>query len=333
MKKILLIATAVVTFLTAGLNVSAAGLKDVFQAKFYADKYVDLYDAFAYDEEKLYEHFQIFGLNEKRIMNPVLDVVKYREMYPDLDAAFGDNWDAYVEHWYTFGIEEGRDTGTDFDPRLYVASYADIKAAFGDDWEAVVNHYLTYGIEEGRQGGFVPKPIVEPNNNNSNVTEAPATTDAEYDEQGRIVSETLVDGSGNLVGYRDYSYLEDGVTVVLESSPDRVAKSEKAYNANDILIQSTVFDETGMSVSTTTWNDDGVISSEMEIDQTTGNHKITFYDTSGVKTDWHEYTPEGEVVKDIYYYSNGVIRNIITYDVESGEIISDIEYDEYGNQI
>ena len=105
MKKILLIATAVVTFLTAGLNVSAAGLKDVFQAKFYADKYADLYDAFAYDEEKLYEHFQIFGLNEKRIMNPVLDVVAYRETYPDLDAAFGDNWDAYVEHLYTFGLQ------------------------------------------------------------------------------------------------------------------------------------------------------------------------------------------------------------------------------------
>lgn len=333
MKKIVIIAVAVVTFFSAGLNVSAAGLKDVFQAKFYADKYKDLYDAFSYDGEKLYEHFQIFGLEEKRVMSPVIDVVKYREMYPDLDAAFGDDWDAYIEHWYTFGIEEGRDAGTGFDPRLYVASYADIKAAFGEDWKAVVNHYLTYGMEEGRQGGFVPKPIVEPNNNISNVTSTPIATDIEYDEQGRIVSETLVDGSGKLVGYREYSYQEDGVTAVAEFSPDYVMKSQKTYNANNIMTQSTVFDETGMVVSTTTWNDDGVISSEMEVDQTTGNQTILFYDTSGVKTTWHEYTSQGVNVKDIFYHSNGVPSRIIIYDVENGVVKSDIQYDESGNPL
>lgn len=134
-----------------GMNVSAAGLKDVFNAKYYAEQYKDLYDAFGYDEELLYQHFLTYGINEGRVMNPVIDIVKYRNSYEDLNTAFGDNWDSYVQHYIDYGIKEKRDNGTDFDPIAYVESYSDIEEAFGNDFTAIIEHYQNFGVKEDRK--------------------------------------------------------------------------------------------------------------------------------------------------------------------------------------
>lgn len=131
----------------------AAGLRDVFDAKYYADQYPDLKAAFGYDEEALFQHFVNNGLKEGRNMSPILNVRAYRESYQDLDKAFGDNWDAYVEHYFTFGVNERRKEGILFDPLEYADSYGDIKAAFGNDINAIVRHYLEHGIEENRTEG------------------------------------------------------------------------------------------------------------------------------------------------------------------------------------
>lgn len=154
MKKLFSTILAIALLFVSAMEVNAAGLQDIFDAEYYAEEYPELYDAYGYDEDALYQHFITYGLDEKHCMSPILDVVEYREMYADLDAAFGDNWDAYVNHWYTYGIVEGRDSGTEFDPVLYVEAYSDIKAAFGDDYEAISNHYLTFGIDEGRTLGL-----------------------------------------------------------------------------------------------------------------------------------------------------------------------------------
>ena len=131
----------------------AAGLKDVFDAKYYADQYPDLKAAFGYDEKALFQHFMNNGLKEGRNMSPILNVQAYRESYEDLDKAFGDNWDAYVEHYFTFGVNERRQEGVLFDPLEYADSYGDIKAAFGNDINAIVRHYLNFGIDENRTEG------------------------------------------------------------------------------------------------------------------------------------------------------------------------------------
>ncbi len=151
MKKLLALTLICGIALNSGLSVEAAGLKDVFNAKYYADQYPDLYAAFGYDENLLYRHFLKYGLKEGRVMNPVIDIVKYRDSYADLDNAFGNNWDAYVQHYIEYGIKEKRDNGTDFDPIAYVESYADIEAAFGDDFTAIINHYQEFGVKEERK--------------------------------------------------------------------------------------------------------------------------------------------------------------------------------------
>ena len=49
----------------------------VFDAKYYADKYADLKTAYGYDEEKLYDHFVNYGIEEGRTASPYFDVRFY----------------------------------------------------------------------------------------------------------------------------------------------------------------------------------------------------------------------------------------------------------------
>jgi hypothetical protein len=152
-KKLLVLGAAVSMFTASTLGVSAAGLKDVFDAEYYASQYPDLKEAFGNDEKALYNHFLKYGVKEGRNMSPILDVVAYREAYGDLDAAFGDNWDAYVEHFLTYGAYENRDEGVLFNPVEYAAAYSDVSAAFGNDLKAITNHYKTTGRSENRTEG------------------------------------------------------------------------------------------------------------------------------------------------------------------------------------
>ncbi len=125
-------------------------LKEVFDEKFYADRYPDLKAAYGYNREALWTHFITCGINEGRAMNNLLDVVKYKNTYADLNAAFGNNWDAYLEHYLTTGAKEGRDSGTGFNALVYASEYADLQRIYGDDVLALWKHYNTAGKAEGR---------------------------------------------------------------------------------------------------------------------------------------------------------------------------------------
>lgn len=152
-QKILAAGAAAAVFLTGTFSSSAAGLKDIFDAKYYADNNADLKAAYGYDEEKLFEHFVKHGLKEDRKLSPILNVAAYREAYKDLDAAFGDNWDAYVQHFMEVGAYEKRAEGVLFNPVIYAEAYEDVAKAFGSNMMAVAQHYLTVGITEHRTEG------------------------------------------------------------------------------------------------------------------------------------------------------------------------------------
>ena len=175
-QKKLVILTAVGALTVGSLSVSAAGLRDVFDAKYYADTYEDLKNAYGYDEEALFNHYVTWGLTEGRSMNPVFDVQAYRNAYGDLNEAFGEDWDAYVNHYFAYGMKEGRNSGILFDPVVYAEAYPDIKEAFGDDYVAILNHYLTYGIQEGRTAGVTVKKEPQVQNISTPPETAPAET-------------------------------------------------------------------------------------------------------------------------------------------------------------
>ncbi|MCM1103570.1 MAG: hypothetical protein NC409_05635 [Clostridium sp.] len=105
------LAVAAVSVSACSMSVSAAEVKDVFDASYYADSYADLKEAFGYDEGALLQHYMTYGLNEGRVASTVLNVAEYRAAYADLEEAFGDDWNAYVNHYYTYGITEGRTAG------------------------------------------------------------------------------------------------------------------------------------------------------------------------------------------------------------------------------
>lgn len=151
--KFLVAGAAATVFLANAFSSSAAGLKDIFDAKYYADNNADVKAAYGYDEEKLYEHFVKFGLKEDRKLSPILNVAEYRKAYKDLDAAFGDNWDAYVQHFMECGALEKRSEGVLFNPVIYAEAYKDVASAFGSNVAAIAKHYLTVGIAEHRTEG------------------------------------------------------------------------------------------------------------------------------------------------------------------------------------
>lgn len=101
-----------------GYAATARTVRDIFDAKYYADTYPDVYNLFGYNREMLYNHFMTQGIYEGRCASTLLDVAQYRRENPDLDAMFKNDWDAYVAHYFTRGIYEGRDPGVtdDFSP-------------------------------------------------------------------------------------------------------------------------------------------------------------------------------------------------------------------------
>jgi len=88
MKKKWIATGMLVALATVELNVSAAGVKDIFSAQFYADEYKDLKAVFEYNADSLYQHALDYGLGEGRMVSPVLDLAYYRAKYPDLNTAF-----------------------------------------------------------------------------------------------------------------------------------------------------------------------------------------------------------------------------------------------------
>ena len=81
LKKLLLLGLTGCMLVGSTVSVSAAGLRDIFDAEYYADKYPDLKAAFGNDDEALFQHFVNYGLKEKRNMNRILDVATYMDSY------------------------------------------------------------------------------------------------------------------------------------------------------------------------------------------------------------------------------------------------------------
>ena len=124
----------------------------LFDAKFYADKYSDLKEAFGYNESLLKQHYEEFGKREGRSASPVFDPVYYINKYSDLKSAFGKDYVSAYNHFINFGIDEGRQASSTFNVVEYINNYSDLKAEFGPNFSKALQHYMQFGINEGRIG-------------------------------------------------------------------------------------------------------------------------------------------------------------------------------------
>lgn len=94
----------------AGYYINGYDYAPVFDPVYYSNKYADLKSAFGDDASLLWEHFQMFGMNEFRQGSAEFNPVVYKEKYPDVRNAYKDNNPLYYWHYVAFGKSEGRTT-------------------------------------------------------------------------------------------------------------------------------------------------------------------------------------------------------------------------------
>lgn len=85
-----------------------AAIRTIFNPTDYAEMYPDVAAAFGNDENKLFEHYLVFGVGEDRAPSKSFNVNAYASSYADLQVAFGDNVDSYLIHYATLGQKENR---------------------------------------------------------------------------------------------------------------------------------------------------------------------------------------------------------------------------------
>lgn len=142
-------------FIGCAMTADAAGLPDLFDAAYYAEKYPDVVALYGNDPNVLYRHYANNGIHEARIASPLFNVIEYRKHNPDLEGIYGDNWAAYVNQYLTEGLKEGRvGYGEEFDAASYANRYSDLKNVFGYDLKGLYTHYLTCGKKEGRSASY-----------------------------------------------------------------------------------------------------------------------------------------------------------------------------------
>jgi len=94
---------------SSGYIINGVDYSPVFNPTYYSDRYDDLRVAYGTDANGLWNHFQMFGMNEHRQASANFNPEAYRSRYTDLDNVYGDDWPMYYYHYCVFGKNEGRE--------------------------------------------------------------------------------------------------------------------------------------------------------------------------------------------------------------------------------
>lgn len=290
-RKMLSLAVATAMLGGTALNASAAELRDLFDAEYYAERHADVKAALGTDPDVLFDHYVTYGVKEGRKGSQWFDVESYRSRYADLENAFGDNWEAYVNHYLTYGISEHRDGGGEvFDAISYAERYEDVKEAYGYDWDLLFLHYQVFGIKEGREA--ISQSIVDRWEAEARFREA---LEAAEQENGAI---------GGVLPDRTYPCTE----IVQEPNGERL---ELVYDANGNCVKETRYDANNQLIS--------YMISEYDAN---GNRVLN----SGYTADgnlmlkhFHTFDSVGKLLGHTLYYYNGTgaIENYHVTTVES----------------
>lgn len=79
-----------------------------FNASYYANNNIDVYELYGDDAKALYEHFISSGITEGRQSSEQFSIFVYRENNQDLVDAFGDDLLKYYNHFIEHGCNENR---------------------------------------------------------------------------------------------------------------------------------------------------------------------------------------------------------------------------------
>lgn len=79
-----------------------------FNASYYANNHVDVYQICGDNAQSLYNHFITAGMAEGRQSSAQFSILIYKEKNPDLVEVFGDDLIQYYNHFIMAGVNEGR---------------------------------------------------------------------------------------------------------------------------------------------------------------------------------------------------------------------------------
>lgn len=154
----------------------------------------------------------------------------------------------------------------------------------------------------------------------------------ETDEQGRLVKHTTISPKGDVVGYEEYSYDEEGrlvSTVKRDANGNFKTKEmiiyvDKDFGDNIERKKEVIFlDESNTKVEnwTTEYNDLGK--------KTVDKHFV-----KGELKDYveYEYNDEAQLIKESSFKGNGQLKNYVTYTYDADGNEKATKYDANGNK-
>ncbi len=119
-----------------------------FNARYYAEHNLDLYQAFGYNESALKNHWETCGKAEGRASSCIYNGKYYVENNQDLQQAFGNNYVAAYQHFLTNGCKEMRKSSLEYDGNYYKKLNGDLQKMTSIE---LLRHYVFYGKAETRQ--------------------------------------------------------------------------------------------------------------------------------------------------------------------------------------
>lgn len=109
------------------------------------------------NDQQAFDHLINFGLNERRLFSPIVDLNLYADSNPGLSFAGLNTPRQLFDHLSNFGVSEGRRFSFVFDPSFYRNANSDLAAA-GLSNEQLFNHFQTLGLNEGRASAITFNP-------------------------------------------------------------------------------------------------------------------------------------------------------------------------------
>lgn len=353
-RKLVALISCFALFLGSAISVSAADLKDLFDAKYYSEKYSDLKAAFGDDEAALWNHYMTLGIKEGRVASNKFDVYSYRSRYADLENAFGDDWASYANHYVKYGVSEGRDGGGEFDAVSYANRYEDLKLVYGYNLDKLSAHFKAYGASEGRNAmsqsvidAWEAAATEEDEDENLIYTETIFNPDGSYEvlvfENGKLKSHTQYNAAGKMKFYLVATYdaagnfLEETITEYRDDGTVFVLRVTHTYNEKGLLAVRTEYHD-GILAATTEFEYNGENQQVKYTDKDnfgdTIREVVFSYYASGMQKSVTSYR-KGDSTRVEYvreFYENGYMKVERYYDWE-GNLEFEAQYDEQGNLI
>lgn len=157
-----------------GTTYKGVDYKDVYNYKYYVNKYPSLKEKYGNDKVAVFRHFLKVGMNKGYQACADFNVKYYRNRYVHLRKQYGMDYKRYYLHYIKKGKSKGYDgktkcktpedgiqhvtyyKGVDYSAvynyDYYVKKYPNVLKTVGDDEYKVIAHFVTKGMPLGRRG-------------------------------------------------------------------------------------------------------------------------------------------------------------------------------------